>query len=221
MIEFEKVCVKEKEKLILEEITFTVEEMGKTAIYGKSGSGKSTVLTTILGVYKPCRGRVLFDGEEVNIQTIQKVREQVSYIGQEPFMGAETVKEALYLPFTFKANQKNKPDDETVAKTLHLLQLDESIIKQDSAVISGGEKQRIAIARALLQGKRVFVLDEITSALDPESKRAVLDLFTDSQFTFLSVSHDSAWYDICQKFIQLEEGRIVYQGIKPKAIPIS
>jgi putative ABC transport system ATP-binding protein len=60
-------------------------------------------------------------------------------------------------------------------------------------VVSGGEKQRIAVARALLLGKKVFLADEITSALDEESSRVVLELFASSDYTILSVSHDPAW----------------------------
>lgn len=72
----------------------------------------------------------------------------------------------------------------------------------------GGEKQRISIARSLLLDKKIFLLDEVTSALDPESKKAVLSLFTEDTYTILSVSHDPDWFTICDTYIEIEDGRV-------------
>jgi putative ABC transport system ATP-binding protein len=162
-----------------------------------------------MGVYPPCEGEILFNETPVDSKTIGQVRTALSYIAQEPLLGTETVEEALYLPFTFKANRDRKPDRKTVIQTLHTLQLDEDILMADSSTLSGGEKQRITIARALLLGKEVFILDEVTSALDPESKQAVLSLFSDDAFTILSVSHDPDWFTICDTIIDVGDGKIL------------
>ena len=82
------------------------------------------------------------------------------------------------------------------------------ILEKEVSFLSGGEKQRVAIARAMLLNKKIFLLDEVTSALDIESKRAVLKLFTEAPYTIISVSHDPDWFKICSRFIKIEDGRI-------------
>jgi putative ABC transport system ATP-binding protein len=209
MIEFRDVCVRAGEKQILRNVTFSLSKGEKVVIRGKSGSGKTTVLNVLMGVFAPCGGEILFNGTRVDSKTIGQVRTALSYIAQEPLLGTETVEEALYLPFTFKVNKDRKPDRKTVVQTLHKLQLAEDILTAESSTLSGGEKQRIIIARALLLGKEVFILDEVTSALDPESKQAVLSLFSDDAFTILSVSHDPDWFTICDTLIDVGDGKIL------------
>ena len=83
------------------------------------------------------------------------------------------------------------------------------ILKQECSTISGGEKQRIAIARSLLLGKKLYLLDEVTSALDSESKNAVFNVFSDPILTVLSVTHDQEWLDRCDIIFKLEAGRLI------------
>ena len=146
---------------------------------------------------------------ELSEQTVAEIRSQVAFIGQEPALGAERVKEALLLPFTFKAHQQAKPTDDLIFHTLERLHLDRSILEKPSKRISGGEKQRIAIARALLLNKTVFFADEITSALDPESKAAVIAALFRPEMTLLSVSHDSDWIKACSRIIEINKHKLV------------
>ena len=110
---------------------------------------------------------------------IAEIRRCAAYIGQEPVLGAETVRDALLLPFQFKAHRASKPPEPKLVEALRLLHLPEAILNQDCSRVSGGEKQRIALARGLLLGKSLYLLDEVTSALDTESKQAVFDVFAD------------------------------------------
>ena len=89
------------------------------------------------------------------------------------------------------------------------LQLPASILEQSSHRVSGGEKQRIALARGLLLGKTVYLLDEVTSALDQISKQAVFAIFTDPTLTVLSVAHDPDWIANCDLVLTLDAGRLV------------
>ncbi len=209
LITFKNVTVTDNSQTIIENISFSVQEGEKLALYGKSGSGKTTILNTIVGAHVPCRGEVCFCGEKLTPDNISKLRRAVAFIGQEPVMGAEKVLDAILLPYTFKANRANIPARETIQNTLKNLHLDVSILQRSSSVVSGGEKQRIAVARALLQGKKIFILDEITSALDDESRKAVLDLFGKANITLISVSHDRQWWNICSKLVCIEKGRMV------------
>lgn len=123
-------------------------------------------------------------------------------------MGAESVREALLLPFQFKSHRDHKPAEARLREVLERLRLPEDILSRNSNRISGGEKQRIALARGLLLGKRLYLLDEVTSALDEESKRAVFDVFSDPSLTVLSVAHDPEWLERCDIVFELDAGRL-------------
>jgi len=209
IITFENVSLRIDQSLILDNISFNIGEGEKITIYGKSGSGKSTLLKMIVGAYVPTTGKILFQDQEITRYTVSKVRQSIAYIGQEPILGADTVEAALLLPFQYKSNKYLKPSAELIYQTLNLVELAPKILTQKSVNISGGEKQRVAIARSLLLKKKIFLLDEITSALDAESKQAVLSLFCAPQaYTILSISHDFEWMRHCIRFIELDRGRL-------------
>ena len=136
------------------------------------------------------------------------IRKSIAFIGQEPVLGADRVRDALLLPFTYKAHRHLLPDLQTVTKYLQTLHLSSDILDKPCARISGGEKQRIAIARALLLDKTIFLTDEITSALDPESKAAVMQELFESDITLLSVSHDSDWIERCSRVITMKDAQL-------------
>jgi len=113
------------------------------------------------------------------------------------------------LPFSYKCHSHLKPDKEKLKDTIKGLNLSESILQKTAGMISGGEKQRIAIARALLLDKEIFILDEITSALDEESISAVLELFSNSRYTLFSVSHEPKWIHFCTRQLVMQQGRLL------------
>ena len=133
-------------------------------------------------------------------------------------LGADRVLDALMLPFTYRANKHTPPPRERINEVLEQLHLDTDILDKDTNVISGGEKQRIAVARALLLEKTVFIADEITAGLDAQSKEAVLRLFRDTECTIVSVSHDPAWFTLCSRFYCLDKGKIVSVSDTPEFI---
>ncbi len=208
MIRFDNVTVRQNGHTILDGVSFEIGSGEKAAFFGKSASGKTTILKTLVGAYVPVGGAVFFNGGKLTAGTIAAVRQSVSYIAQEPALGAENVREAVLLPFTYQANRSALPDDAIVNRYLEQLHLAPSILAKPVSVLSGGEKQRIAIARALLQRKQVFVLDEVTSSLDPESKAAVHGLFQGSAYTIASVSHDREWFAVCNRFFEVERGKL-------------
>ena len=156
----------------------------------------------------PTHGTVYFDGQPVTAASIAQVRARTAFIAQRPEMGAENVRDALLLPFTFRAHQHQRPGQERLCNVLQRLQLEPTILDRPCRVLSGGELQRTAIARALLLGKTLFLLDEITAGLDPDSTRAVIDLFSTLPTTVLSVSHDPKWIASCTRVLHVADGRI-------------
>lgn len=207
-IEFDQVTINAGGKTLLNKLSFKLYAGDKATLCGKSGSGKSTVLKSLLGLHRPARGRILFNGQPLDLKSIQAIRHDAVYISQEPLLAADTVREALLLPFGFKAHQQRKPSETQLIAVLERLQLPSSLLAQETRRISGGEKQRVALARGLLMGKTLFLLDEVTSALDAESKQAVYDVCFQPPLTVLSVAHDPDWLARCDIILSLDQGRL-------------
>jgi putative ABC transport system ATP-binding protein len=208
IIRFDHVSVIVHEKTILSDISFSLCSGQKAVLCGKSGSGKSSVLKTLLGLHAVTSGTVYFQETPLSPSSVQSIRSHSAYIGQEPMLGADSVREALLLPFQFKTHRDHRPTEAQLIEVLHRLQLPPDILSRESSRISGGEKQRIALARGLLLGKKLYLLDEVTSALDAQSRQAVFDVFSDPDLTVLSVAHDPEWLERCGIVFELEAGRL-------------
>jgi putative ABC transport system ATP-binding protein len=208
LIRFDRVTVISREKTLLSDISFSLYPGQKAAVCGKSGSGKSTMLKTLLGLHVIKQGTVYFQEKPLTPASVHSIRSCSAYIGQEPVLGAESVRDALLVPFQFKTHREHRPTEAQLIEVLQRLQLPADILSQNSNRISGGEKQRIALARGLLLGKKLYLLDEVTSALDAKSKHAVFDVFSDPQLTVVSVAHDPEWLARCGLVFELETGRL-------------
>ena len=193
MIVFDNITLKARQQTLLEGASLRLSDGDKAVIRGPSGSGKSSLLKCAVAAIPIAAGTVRIDGMELSAGTVADIRAQIAFIGQEPVLGADGVQEALMLPFHFKAHRHNLPDNGKIGEQLERLHLPNDILDKPCARISGGEKQRIAIARALLLDKTIFLADEITSALDPDSRQAVMDELFRPGITLLSVSHDPEW----------------------------
>ena len=166
----------------------------------------------MVGALPTTSGSVRVDGLELSADTVAEIRARIAFIGQEPVLGAEKVCDALLLPFHFKAHCGKKPSDERIFQLLERLHLSSNILDKPSKRISGGEKQRIAVIRALLLNKTIFLADEITSALDPESKAAVMAELFRPEITLLSVSHDPDWINACDRIVEIQNAALKEAG---------
>ncbi|AEG02085.1 ABC transporter ATP-binding protein [Methylomonas methanica] len=208
IIRFDEVSVTVNDKNLLSQVSFTLRTGEKAVLCGKSGSGKSTILKTLLGMHRLAAGQIYFNGQPLTAKAVQSVRRCTAYIGQEPILGADTVRAALLLPFQFKAHRHRPPSESQLQQVLHRLQLPSELLERECAAISGGEKQRLALARGLLLDKTVYLLDEVTSALDQESKQAVFEVFADPRFTVLAVAHDADWLERSQTVFEMQAGQL-------------
>ena len=208
MICFENITLSIHRQILLEQTGLQIAGGDKVVVRGPSGCGKSSLLKALVGAL-PFQGTIRIDGIELSAETVAQIRSMIGFIGQEPILGADRVREALLLPFSYKAHHGRRPSNEQILSILKRLHLNPDILDSESKRISGGEKQRIAIARALLLNKTIFIADEITSALDPESKQAVMAELFRPDITILSVSHDPDWIDACSRAVHIEKRNIV------------
>lgn len=195
---------------ILRNLTFAVGLGEKVCIAGPSGSGKSTILRIAMGVLIPDSGEVFIDGSLLDTTSFAELRSRVAFIDQESVMGAETAEEALLLPFTFKANAGARPDEAAVKAALERTGLGEDVLAKKTRSISGGERQRIALARALLLDKKIIIADEITSALDPGNRDRIIETLMAIERSMLVVSHDVEVAKAFDKTLRISEGALVY-----------
>lgn len=193
---------------ILHGVSFSLARGEKAALTGPSGAGKSTVLAAMLGFRPPRAGSIWVHGMELTEGTVGAIRRSLTFVFQEPVLGADTVREALLLPFSFRAYRGARPSEAVLARALADVALSPAILQKRTDVLSGGEKQRLALARGLLLGHSLCVLDEISSALDAASKATVYQTLSRPELTVLAVSHDAAWLDRCDRIITLTEGHV-------------
>ncbi len=208
MIIFDHVSIIIADRQLLLDTSLTLSAGEKVVLCGKSGSGKSTLLKALVGGQRLSSGAISINGNRVSPEHIGAIRSQLAYIPQEPLLAHKSVHDDLLLPFTFKAHQENRPTEQDIHSVLARLHLASAILERNSATLSGGEKQRLVIARAILLGKKIFLADEITSALDPESKEAVMAFLLDSEHTVVSISHDPDWIDRCDRVFTLADGKL-------------
>jgi len=208
MIEFQNIVLQVHGQTLLEAADLHIHAGDKVVLRGPSGCGKSSLLKCAVGAMPIASGTVQVDGLDLSATTVMEIRSRIAFIGQEPILGAAQVSDALLLPFTYKAHRHLQPDNAIIEQLLTRLHLSSDILDKPCAKISGGEKQRIAIARALLLDKTIFLADEITSALDPQSRAAVMNELFRPEITLLSVSHDPEWIKRCTRTAHLSDHKL-------------
>ena len=161
---------------VIENLSISFEKNKLNVLKGQSGVGKSTIMKLILGLYSPQKGAIIFDGEEE--LSLKCIREKTAYVPQEPILFRESIYENVKLG----SKEASKESVITTAKMAGVLDFAtklskgiDTVLLDDGANLSGGEKQRIMIARALLKNSPILLLDEITSALDPKTEKKIME----------------------------------------------
>lgn len=196
LICYQNVTVTRKGADILKGFNLEIQRGEKVLVYGKSGIGKSTVLKLLLGFTRPDRGAVFFDDHPLDRKQVWEVRKRIAYVSQDLDIGQGRVSDFISHVMGYKVNASIGTSDEKLDNAMSLLELEPSILDKSLEEISGGEKQRVALACALLLERDVYLLDEATSAVDLELKKKVVRHFTSLEdVTLLCVSHDVNWLE--------------------------
>lgn len=190
-------------KTVLEGFSLAVAEAETVVLAGPSGCGKSSILLCLLGFLTPESGAISLQGTPLTPETVWAIRRQVAYVPQEPDLGTGSVQQWLDQMLSFQAN--TGVSGELLTGRLHAVGLTETLLEQPAEKLSGGEKQRVALATALLLQRPILLLDEPTSALDPSSRDKVYHLLRQlTETTVLMISHDEhPRLDFADRIVQL------------------
>ena len=207
----------------LHQVSLTLTSGERVGLVGGSGSGKTTILRTLLGLIRPAAGVVRFDGRRIDglpEKELIDVRSRVSLVSQDPNASLnprmrlrEIVAEPLRAPWP--AVRQN------VETAIEGVGLEASVLERFPHELSGGQRQRVAIARALVSSPDLLIADEPVSALDVSVRAQVLNLLGDAvrerNLAMLFVSHDLAVVrHLCEQVVVVDRGRIVEEGPVPE-----
>ncbi|MBD8070922.1 energy-coupling factor ABC transporter ATP-binding protein [Bacillus sp. PS06] len=201
---------------VLKEVSFSVRAGEWLAIVGHNGSGKSTLAKILNGILFPVSGNVLFQGLELNDETIWDVRKKVGMVFQNPdnqFVGS-TVNDDI----AFGLENNGVPRSEMlqrIAEAVKLVKM-EDYLDSEPHQLSGGQKQRVAIAGVIALHPEVIILDEATAMLDPKGREEVIEtiwkLKEQSNITVLSITHDLEEASRADRMIVMKEGELYAEG---------
>ena len=198
-------------------ISFRVRSGERVAIVGPSGAGKTTIFALLLRFYDPQRGTVAIDGVPLNEANLHELRSRFAIVPQEPALFADTV--AANIGYGIGEASRSEMEKAARAAFAHdfitaLPQGYDTMLGEGGATLSAGQRQRIAIARAVLRDAPILLLDEATSALDSESETLVqraLDSIMQGRTT-LVIAHRLATVTCADRILVLDEGRLVEEG---------
>jgi ATP-binding cassette subfamily B protein len=202
---------------VLSKIYLAIRPGERVAIIGASGAGKSTLVSLVPRLYDPSSGAVYIDGEDIRNYSVQSLREQISLVLQDSLLFSGTIRENIAF------GRRNATEQEIVAAAVtanadefiqRLPDGYDTLVAERGSSLSGGEKQRIAIARAVLRDTPILILDEPTSSLDAASERLVIDALERAAEgrTTLIIAHRLTTVRLADRVVVLEKGHVAEEG---------
>ena len=216
-IQFEHVSFAYRDKEVLHDITLTLPKNSLTALVGPSGSGKSTVMKLCARFYDPQKGRVLFNGVPVDEINPESLLSRISMVFQDVYLFQDTIRNNI------RFGRKDATEEEVTAAArkacchdfiMRLPKGYDTMVGEGGCTLSGGEKQRISIARAILKDAPVILLDEATASLDPENEVEVqkaIDTLVKGR-TVIAIAHRLRTVMNADRIIVLDNGRVKEEG---------
>lgn len=216
-IEFKNVSFSYGDRLVLDDVNFTIPKGKTVALVGPSGGGKSTLMDLVPHFMEPQTGEILIDGVNINDYTSHSLRALLGVVNQESIL----FNDSIFNNIAFGKSNVSKQDVENAARIANahnfIIETEkgyETNIGDRGTKLSGGQRQRICIARAVLNNPPIMLLDEATSALDTESEKLVQDALNNlmKNRTSLIIAHRLSTIQNADIIVVLENGKIVEQG---------
>lgn len=195
MIQLQDISLRLDGRNLFDRLSVEVAAGGRLMILGASGTGKTTLLRMLLGFVLPDSGSVRIAGEELGLENVWRLRRQMAYVSQEMQIGRGRVEAFIREIFNYRSNRDKSYPREKALELLDDFQLGRHTLDKRLEDLSGGELQRLAIIVTLLLDRPVYLLDEVTSALDQPLKEMIASYFTGlKDKTLIVSSHDSVWH---------------------------
>jgi ATP-binding cassette, subfamily C, bacterial len=209
----ENVSFSHGDRPVLRDVSLTVPANEITVLSGPSGGGKTTIVDLLIGLHRPATGRVWIGGTPLEDVDLKTWRQQIGYVPQELSLFHANIRENL----TMGDARIGDEAIETALEQADALSFVRSLpagldsdVGQMGGKLSGGQRQRISLARALVGGPKILILDEVTSALDPETERGIIQNIMNlrANYTIIAVTHRPAWLDVADRLYSVSSGRV-------------
>jgi ATP-binding cassette subfamily B protein len=202
---------------VLNGISFKVQEGEFLGVMGHTGAGKTTILKLLMRYYTPDSGEVLVNGRPISDYTLHSLREAIGFVSQEPFLFYGSVRDNVIY------NQTATEDDLIEALKMagaweFVQELEEgleTLVGDRGAMLSGGQRARVSLARALLKAPSLLILDEASSALDAETERRIQEnlLSSGKERGTIAVAHRLSTIRNANEILSMVDGAIVERGV--------
>jgi subfamily B ATP-binding cassette protein MsbA len=208
---------------VLSKVYLAIRPGERVAIVGATGAGKSTLVSLVPRLYDPSEGVVCIDSEDIRNYSVQSLREQISLVLQDSLLFSGTIRENI----AFGRRGASEKEIIAAAVTAHADEFIQrlpdgydTLVAERGSTLSGGEKQRIAIARAVLRDAPILILDEPTSSLDAASERLVIDALERAAAgrTTLIIAHRLTTVRLADRIVVLEQGHVAEEGSRQELL---
>lgn len=216
-IEFRQVDFGYDERTVLKNVSFTIPEKTSTAIVGSSGSGKTTICNLIARFYDVKKGSILIGGHDVRELTCDSLLKNISMVFQNVYLFHDTIMNNI------RFGKPDAADEEVYAAAkaarchdfiMALPDGYDTVIREGGGTLSGGEKQRISIARAMLKDAPIIILDEATASVDPENEHLIQEAISEltNGKTIITIAHRLATIENSDQILVVDGGTIAQKG---------
>ncbi|MDF2094366.1 ABC transporter ATP-binding protein [Aquibaculum arenosum] len=208
---FDKVCFSFGERAVLKDVSFDLARGSLTVLMGASGGGKTTITDLLLGLYWPDDGRILIDDVPLDEIDLDQWRSRIGYVAQELVLFHDSIAANVALGDPAIAEEEIVAALKTAGAWDFIEQLPEGIhatVGERGSRLSGGQRQRIALARALIGKPKLLILDEVTSALDPETEQEICQTLAalSEDHTIITITHRPQLLEIADQILELSDG---------------